>query len=407
MSKVSNSIALKEIISQKISSSPLRRITFAEYMDLVLYHPQLGYYNSDHLNIGSQGDFFTSSSLSSDFGELLSVQGLQMWDILGKPSSFTWLEMGAGEGFLANDILSYLENQDPNFLAALDYIIVEKSPPLISKQKTCLQKWLNKGMRISWKTWSQITDNSLVGCLFSNELLDAFPVHKLVKKQGIIQEIYVTLNSSNQLAEINGDLSTNQIRRYFDLLGINLLSSDYPDGYQTEVNLLVLDWINKVSRKLKQGYLLTIDYGYPTHKYYHPQRSQGTLQCYFQHRFHNNPYVNIGEQDITSHVNFTALEIQGNLVGLDNLGCTKQALFLMNLGLGDRLSSLSSGKYTIKELMTRRDYLHQLINPDGLGGFRVLLQSKGLTNNQKQIILKGFQNFDHLNHSGFNIFSNS
>ena len=137
-----------------------------------------------------------------------------------------------------------------------------------------------------------------------------------------------------------------------------------------------------VSKKLNRGYILTIDYGYPAVKYYHPQRSQGTLQCYYQHHRHNNPYVNLGQQDITAHVDFTSLENQGKNCNLETIGFTKQGMFLMALGLGDRLNELSNGKYNIMEVLQRRDALHQLINPLGLGGFGVLIQGKNLTKEQ-------------------------
>ena len=388
MSIASDCLPLKEIIFQKITNSSEQRITFAEYMDLALYHPQYGYYNSDRLKIGAKGDFFTSSSLGKDFGELLATQLVQMWQILGQPADFVLVEMGAGEGFLANDILVYLESQYPDFLANLEYLIIEKSEKLIYKQRHLWQKWLDKKVKISWKDWHLIEDNSLVGCCLGNELIDAFPVHQVVIKDGNLREIFVTVKD-NQLGEIIASISTPELKSYFDLIGINLLCDSYPEGYRTQVNLAALDWLKEVAAKLKQGYLLTIDYGYPATKYYHPQRGQGTLKCYYQHCHHQDPYINLGYQDLTAHVDFTALERQGELCGLEKLGFTRQALFLMALGLGERLSSLNSGKFTLAEILQRRDHLRQLIEPTGLGGFGVLLQGKGLTEVQTRSKVKG------------------
>ena len=144
-----------------------------------------------------------------------------------------------------------------------------------------------------------------------------------------------------------------------------------------------------MTNKLKTGYLLTIDYGYPAAKYYHPQRSQGTLSCYYQHRHHSDPYINVGQQDITTQVNFTALEKWGEHCQLVTLGFTQQALFLMGLGLGDRLMDLSVGQYDFTTLLKRRDALHQLIEPTGLGKFGVLIQGKGLTPEQRKLSLSG------------------
>ncbi|HBW56638.1 MAG TPA: hypothetical protein DEF27_02085, partial [Oscillatoriales bacterium UBA8482] len=140
-----------------------------------------------------------------------------------------------------------------------------------------------------------------------------------------------------------------------------------------------------------QGFILTIDYGYTAQRYYLPSRREGTLQCYYQHRHHNDPYLNIGRQDITAHVNFTALQLYGKNWGIDGVEFTQQALFLMALGLGDRICALSQpSNYSISEILQRRECLHSLIDPMGLGNFGVLLQSKGLSPSPQQIPLKGF-----------------
>ena len=178
-----------------------------------------------------------------------------------------------------------------------------------------------------------------------------------------------------------------------------MLSGGYPEGYRTEVNLAALDWLKTVANGLQRGFLLTIDYGYCADRYYQPARHQGTLQCYHRHRHHDDPYVYVGQQDITAHVNFTALECQGELCGLRKVGFTQQGLFLMALGLGDRIAALSArdserGNAIAKgqdvfTIMRRRQVLHELMNPMGLGGFGVLLQSKGLTEEEEQVSLKG------------------
>jgi SAM-dependent MidA family methyltransferase len=385
---MSNSSPIIQILQNKIKASPQQQITFAEYMNTVLYHPQYGYYSSESIKIGNQGDFFTSSSLGSDFGELLAVQFLEMWKILDYPSKFSLIEMGAGTGLLASDILNFIKNNYSDFYQNLNYIIIETSSRLIEQQK---EKLAEHESKIFWKTWEEIDNNSIIGCFFSNELVDAFPVYQVIIESGKLKEIYITLSEPENFQEKIDDLSTSELEKYFKLIDINILSENYPDGYRTEVNLEALQWLESINHKLKQGYLLTIDYGYTSQKYYHPQRYQGTLKCYYQHRHHNNPYINIGSQDITAHVDFTALERQGELCGLEKLGFTKQGLFLMALGLGDRLSSLSSGEYDFQTILSRRDALHQLLDPTGLGGFGVLLQTKGLTEKQKERSLTGLK----------------
>lgn len=373
-----NSNLLKKIIT-KIKNNPQQRITFAEYMNDLLYDPQLGYYHSEKIKIGQKGDFFTSSSLGSDFGELVAQQIKQFWEKLNSPQTFTLVEMGAGTGIFASDILTYLQQNDPDFFEVLNYIIIESSPNLINLQKDNLKNIINhNSSKISWKNWDEIENNSLIGCFFSNELIDAFPVHQVIYNKGKLKEIYVSLSQQGELTEIYDDLSTPEINDYFDLNQIIFSDDHYPHNYRTEVNLLAKDWLKTINNKLKKGYLITIDYGYSSQKYYHPQRYQGTLKCYYQHHHHDNPYVNLGLQDVTAHVNFTALELWGNQLGLNNISLTKQALWLMSLGLGDRLSQLSTNQFNLQELFKRREALHQLIDPQGLGGFQVLIQSKNI-----------------------------
>ncbi len=380
-----NNENLCEIIYQRISESPKKRITFAEYMDLVLYHPQYGYYATHPVNIGKQGDFLTSSHWGADFGELLAEQFVQMWDILNQPHNFTIVEMGAGQGILAEQVLGYLKQNYLDFFPKIEYLIIEKSEVLKAEQKQRLKPY-----EVKWCNWDEISHNSITGCFFSNELVDAFPVHQFRIEDREIREVYVTSDSEGKFVEITGKISTPQIAEYFNLVGIDLLAVADVDGYQSEVNLQALDWIKIVSNKLFKGYVLTIDYGYQAARYYNPIRRQGTLQCYYQHHRNNNPYWNIGRQDITAHVDFTALEKQGNLSGLENLGLTQQGLFLMALGLGDRLNELSNNQgFSIQEVLRKREVLHSLIDPMGLGNFGILVQSKGLSEEQKRQTLKG------------------
>jgi len=344
-----------------------------------------------------------------------------MWEILGRPVRFSLVEMGAGQGILALDMLKCLQQQHPDFFTALDYVIVEKSPTLRQEQQQRLQEF-----PVRWCNLEEIPSHSITGCFFSNELVDAMPVHQFILEQGQLREIYVTTRGgvgewgsggvgewgsggnffslslplssppplspspSSPFVEITGEASTPQIAKYFDLVGIEFAQNTYADGYRSEINLAALHWLSIVADRLQRGYVLTIDYGYPASGYYNPRRSQGTLQCYYQHQRHNNPYTNIGQQDITAHVDFTALERWGEHCGLDKVGFTQQGLFLMALGLGDRIAALSHTKQPLSELLSLRDALHQLVDPLGLGGFGVLVQRKGLSEAEISLSLKGF-----------------
>jgi SAM-dependent MidA family methyltransferase len=386
LSEFSHSQRLQEVLLTEIANTPSKQITFAQYMALALYHQQYGYY-LDRVRIGSRGDFFTSASLGQDFGQLLAIQLREMWQNLGCPDPFYVVEMGAGNGELAQDILHYwqtTEHQD--FIQAVKYIIIERSPSLIKRQQERLKSSVNSSTNfdLRWQDWSDLPAESIEGCFFSNELVDAFPVHLVQKDEQELKEVYLGVQGG-ELTEIVDHLSTEKVTDYFNLIGIDLLQQQYPQGYRTEVNLQGLDWLETLATKLKRGYVLTIDYGYSAEKYYRPSRSQGTLQCYYQHRRHNNPYANLGYQDITAHVDFTALELYGELSNLHKIGFTHQGLFLMALGIGDRLNELSSGKFSIPEIFQRRDALHQLIDPTGLGGYGVLIQGKNLTDSEQSL----------------------
>ena len=386
-----NNRNLCNFIAQKIKENSQNRITFADYMNWVLYHPEYGYYSINKPKLGAEGDFVTSPYLGSDFGEMLAEQFFQIWEIMDCPNAFTLVEMGAGQGILASDILLYLKKKYPDFFKSLNYIIIEKSNFLKAQQQHQLKKTLSDSISIQWCDLEDIPNNNIIGCFFSNELVDAFPVHQIIVQDQQLQEIYITLDSEVKFKEIIAELSTEKITDYFKLIDIDLCSNSYPERYRTEVNLAALDWIKTLVTKLNQGFILTIDYGYTAQRYYLPSRKEGTLQCYYQHSHHNDPYLNIGRQDITTHVNFTALQLYGKDWGIDGVGFTQQALFLMALGLGDRISALSQpSNYSISEILQRRECLHSLIDPMGLGNFGVLLQSKGLSLSQQQIPLKGF-----------------
>ena len=200
---------------------------------------------------------------------------------------------------------------------------------LQTRQQQYLAQRLPSAIKIRWCDLEDLAPESITGCFFSNELVDAMPVHLVTWQENELREVYLTHNQG-ELKQTIGTLSTQRVKEYFRDLKVTF-SSAYPDNYQTEVNLAALDWLKTVAHKLKLGYFLTIDYGYTADKYYHPQRFQGTLKCYYQHRHHDNPYVNFGNQDITCHVNFTALENYGLSWGLTNVDYLPQALFLMKI----------------------------------------------------------------------------
>ncbi|WP_299411592.1 SAM-dependent methyltransferase [Acaryochloris sp. IP29b_bin.148] len=389
-------------MADHIQAAPQQQMTFAEFMEWVLYDPDQGYYATNQVQIGVAGDFFTSPHLCPDFGELLAEQFLDMWVTMGQPTPFTLVEMGAGQGLVAADVLKYLATRKQpadlsdrytDFWAALQYIIVEKAEGLIAAQQQLLKPFQFAPHKVQWMGFEQLPETGIVGCFFSNELVDALPVHAFVVQDGALQEVFVTVDAaSRSFTEVISTPSTDRLAEYLAWQDIDI-GTGYGDGYRSEINLAALDWLETVSQKLKRGYVLTIDYGYLAPQYYSPQRQQGTLQCFRQHGAHQDPYAYLGAQDITAHVNFSALEKQGLAYGLTPVGYTQQGLFLMALGLGDRLvaNNNTSDIAQLNEVIRRRETLQSLINPLGLGGFQVLIQSKGLNEQEQSQVLKGLQ----------------
>ncbi len=389
---------LGHLIREQIQQRVDQRITFAEFMDVALYHPQYGYYNDRARDIGPNGDFFTAPHLGADFGQLLAEQFVEMWQMLGQPQPFQLVEMGAGQGLLAQDILRHLAQHYTDCFGNLEYIIIEKAAGLIHQQRQQLESQFGDRLTLRWQTLESLADQPITGCLFSNELVDALAVHLVEFEQGKLQEVYVTVQD-DRFCEILGSASSPKLEQYFEFIGVRPTGADdtgadYPDRYRTEVHLAAQDWLQSVAAGLARGYILTIDYGYTARRYYNRVRAQGTLQCYYQHRRHHDPYINVGKQDITAHVDFTHLVRWGEQCGCSTVGITSQAMFLMALGLGDRIAQLSQSEsrdpQTIFDRLRQRDALHQLINPMGMGDFGVLLQAKGLTAAAFSHRLQGF-----------------
>ncbi len=369
--KLTGKEELISIIKDRIKSEG--KISFRDFMDIALYYPELGYYTSPEEKIGGFGDFFTASELDRAFGELLTKQFVEIYHKLGT-DKFQLVELGAGKGYLAYDILNYLKSHYPDIYQKTEYIIIEKSPYHIQTQKKLLSEFEN----VKWvQDIIDFEDESITGVIFSNELFDAFPVHLIRKIKGKIYEVFITLDENEEVKEILEE-ANEDILRYLRELNINI-----PEGMQTEINLDAVDYIKKIGRKLKKGYVITIDYGYPSAELYKPYRMRGTLLCYYRHRYSENFYENVGMQDITSHVNFSALKYYGHIAGLDFTGFTDQAHFLTNLGLMDIFAQLQEQNDI--EAYERLNRLKTLVLPKGMGEkFKVLVQHKNVENPQIQ-----------------------
>ncbi|MEK7281397.1 MAG: SAM-dependent methyltransferase [Chloroflexota bacterium] len=349
---------VEERIKQRIREQG--QITFAQFMEMALYYPGLGYYTSPQQRIGADGDFFTSPATHPLFAALIGLQLEEMWQLLGTPADFTVVELGAGSGLLGQDILTYLPHFNPRLSQSMTYIAQEKE-----------RSWVVQG-----KQDSPQPHEGIIGCFLSNEFFDALPTHRVLMLEGKLKEIYVTLEG-DQFKEVVAEPSTPLLEQRLAEEGI-LLS----EGYTTEINLEIDTWVDETARRLKRGFVLTIDYGYEAQQLYSPQRKTGTMTTYFSHNWGVNPYLRAGERDMSTHVDFTALIGRGQKKGLHCWGLVSQRQFLLNLGLDIFAEVLSQARLPLPQFMSNRYAMMQLIDPEGLGQFKVLVQGKGLPESQ-------------------------
>ncbi|TNF55867.1 hypothetical protein EP227_01720 [bacterium] len=361
--------SLEQVIIDRIKSKG--PVTFETFMDMSLYYPGLGYYTSPDATIGRKGDFYTSSHLHSLFGTMIGKQLEEMWEVMDKPSVFHVVEVGAGAGYLSQDIHTYLQKSE--IYHALQYIIVEQNPALVESHKRLLSDFRTK---MRWmKTVRDLP--RIRGCIFSNELLDAFPVH-LVEMHDELKEVYVGYSKDNFIVIIH-NVSSLKLINYF-----NVYLTDIPRGFRTEINLRIKDWLREIDNILSEGFILTIDYGYTAREYYDEERSSGTLLCYHRHQYNDNPYINIGRQDITAHVNFSSLKKWGDEIGLTTIGYCPQGTFLVALGIDELIQELHRKSPDYSSEISK---IKGLLLPQGMGeSHKIMIQYRG----DNLPVMKGF-----------------
>ena len=368
---MSNDTPLRDLLTQRISRQG--RITFADFMAACLYEPGLGYYTSPGRKVGAEGDFYTSISVHAAFGRVVAREVAQMWRCLGCPDTFTLIECGAGNGRFACDIVDYLAEREAILYGNLQLVLVEKEPTLESAQREMLAAHADK---VTWLSPEEFASGRFTfsGCLYSNELIDALPVHRVLMSADGLQEIYVTLKEGD-FCEETGPLSTPAIAEYLARTAIEL----HP-GQQAEINLAAPIWLSEASRALHQGFILTIDYGFPAVELFAPHRQRGTLLCYHRHQIEENPYIRLGKQDITAHVDFTTLMKRGEELGLHSDWFGEQYRFLLSAGIVEEIEEIERSDASDEHKLKLRLALKKLIMPEGGMGdtFRILIQSKGV-----------------------------
>ena len=376
-------------------------MTFARFMELALYHPQWGYYVGGGMGrepVGWAGDFFTSGDVSPLWGWAIARQLHLMWRSLGAPARFDVIEPGAGRGLLAASVWRYALALDERWAAALRYTLVDRAAPdspLRQRREERLAAELAEipapsgAVRWAASLAEAASDGPITGCVVSNELVDALPVHRVEARDHRLAEIYVALDpATDALVEETGEPSSARVAEYLDMYRIAWRA--YPNGWRTEVCPAAEDWMREVAAALGEGYALTLDYGASARRLYTRARRAGTLMVYTRHTVGARPLAQPGRQDLTAHVNFSALSRVGNETGLRVTRYTSQAALLRSLGVCEQAEELAARLFphAESERHTDRgqaDYLRRaalrgalatLLDPHGLGGFRALIQRR-------------------------------
>jgi SAM-dependent MidA family methyltransferase len=363
----------KKLIERIDSQGP---ITFRDFMEIALYDSELGYYNTERLKIGAAGDYYTSSNVHPAFGAILARAFAELWQAVDDDGALPvhLVEMGAGTGQLAHDVLSALCEEHAELFARTRYTIVEQSPAMRARQAEKLSAF---GESIEWRGFADL--QSGVAIYFSNELVDAMPVHRLRFTRDSIEELYVGVESQQpgggpRLAFRWGDLSTADLTSYLKRTGVKFF-----DGQLIEINLEVTEWLARLSQLIEKGFLMTIDYGDLAAHLYSSDRRDGTLRCFYHHTLIDNPLTRVGEQDITASVNFSALIDYGADYEFEKVSYERQTNFLFRHGLIEQIAAMDASD-TIDDLQ-KRLAIKNLFVPGGVSdNFRVLIQKKVMNN---------------------------
>jgi SAM-dependent MidA family methyltransferase len=357
-------VSLRAIILEAIRErGPM---PFSRYMELCLYHPELGYYHRAQERFGKAGDFYTSSDLHAIFGRLLARQFEEMWRVLGSPARVELLELGPGRGLFMRDVLDWSAHRYPDFYAALHVTLVESSLTLRAKLEGNLAAHIADGKATLARSLGHVpqSPNSIV---FANEFFDALPVD-VISDIGELRIAAEAERFREQFVRVRPEV-LDYLKRF----------SIHPrQGERVEANLAALDHLHEIAERMQRGFFVAVDYGY-TREEQLAGRHLDTIMCYRQHTSSEDPYEAPGEQDITAHVNFTALREEGKRLGLEELGLLTQSQFLMGIGDQDQFADALEGAHLPQEQAKRILQLKHLVTPAGIGEtFHVLVMSRAV-----------------------------
>lgn len=345
------------------------QIPFARFMERALDHPVYGYYASGRGAPGRAGaDFLTAPETSPYFGRCLAVQVAECWDLLGAPAAFTIWEPGAGAGTLARTLLDALRADAPAAYATTTYWLDDVSSAARAQAEAALAGHADHVARGK-------PAFGMIGVVLTNEFVDALPVHRVRMSGGTLHEAFVRWDAARgSFIETWDTPSTPALARYFAESGVILAG-----GQIAEVSLAAMDWIVMAARRIAKGYVITIDYGDMAPALYRPGRfPEGSLMCYYRHTANRDPFQHVGAQDMTAHVDFSALERGGTGAGLVTLGVTTQASFLSSLDLGEMLYAATQEATDAFRYLNERNAVVRLIEPSAMGRNRVLIQGKDM-----------------------------
>jgi SAM-dependent MidA family methyltransferase len=345
-------------------------ITFARFMTLALYDPDGGYYRAGDARPGRAGDFLTAPEAHPIFGWTLARAIADAWRRLGRPATFTLREHGAGTGTLALAILEGLSRDEPDLAASIGYLPVEVEPRRLD---ALTARFEAAGVADRIAASGRDGPGPIVGVVLANEVLDALPTHRVVMRGATLREVMVGW-SEGRFVDIEDAPSTPALASRLAADGVTLV-----DGQRAEICLELDAWLADAAAGLERGLLLAIDYGHPAIELYDPvRRREGTLRAYVRHTVHDDPYRHVGRQDLTAHVDVTAVVAAARSAGLTHLGTTTQAELLAELGAGDLLHGLGSDPTTtIEDYLAARAALLRMIDPAAMGRFRVMAFGRG------------------------------
>jgi SAM-dependent MidA family methyltransferase len=406
---------------QQLISERIRRegpISFAEYMRVALYEPGFGYYVTGAAKMGWDADYFTSTDISGLFANRMGRQLFTMWEKLKRPTQFIVLEQGAGRGHLADGIRIWAQKEAPEFYRALDYRTedirggedvtasgeIDQSKtmrypiqdetgntssrhPKQGEAASIQLQYSNQGdPRVPTPTrGARSLEQVRPSVVLSNELIDAFPVHIVEKRGEHLYEVFVDVQQDGRFCEVLDEPSTHELAGYLDTYKIPWRT--FNEGWRTEINLDALLWMQRTAGLMQHGFILTIDYGDKAKALYTSWRMQGTLLCYFKHQANERPLLHPGEQDITAHVNFSALIDEGRRLGLRLHRFTTQRLWLQSLGIQEELErrritefaeaetarATDKGQVALLKWRDLRQRAAVLTDTNGMGDFKVLI----------------------------------